>query len=384
MNRQTSFKSATSYTPRLTLLASMLILLPGCEKSAQIEVPSEPVDYRVQVVQLKSASERNQKVFTGKLQSTKSAAVSFRVPGTIQKILVKTGDTVKKGQLLAELDPHDYNVALEELEARALEAKSALKLAKIELSRVKQAIADNAIASVNLDRAISGFERSDAAVKVINQNIRRAKDTISYTQLRAPFDGVIARSNYDQFEQIISGMEAFTVHEPTQLEVSVDVPENLIHQFNNDQQADISWYNAATKLTGIATEIGSLPHPIKQTYTVTFSVDPQSLMQKEINVLPGKAVTLTTQLGELSTDFCVPYSAIVGKGSEQHVYIIENKKTVRKDLQINSLTADTACVTADLNADDYVVVSGAAYLKADQAISSMQVKSFEVSNVQYR
>jgi len=384
MNRQHSFKSAISYTPRLTLLASLLIILPGCEKPAQIEAPSEPVDYRVQVVQLKSASERSQKVFTGKLQSTKSAAVSFRVPGTLQKILVKTGDTVKKGQLLAELDPHDYKVALEELEARALEAKSALKLAKIELARVQQAIDDNAIASVNLDRAISGFERSEAAVKVVDQNIRRAQDTINYTQLRAPFNGVIARSNYDQFEQILPGVEAFTVHEPTQLEVSVDVPENLIHQFEHHQKAEISWYNSATKLTGLATEIGSLPHPIKQTYTVTFNVDALSLLEKEMHVLPGKAVTLTTQLGELSSDFCLPYSAIVGNASAQHVYTVVNKKTVQKEVKITALAADTACVEADLNANDYVVVSGAAYLKPNQSIASMQVKTFEVSHVQYR
>ncbi|MCC4820996.1 biotin/lipoyl-binding protein, partial [Vibrio lentus] len=90
----------------------------------------------------------------------------FRVPGTIQKMMVSVGDSVKKGQPLAQLDPHDYQVALEELQARALEAKSAHKLAKSELVRVKQAIADNAIADVNLDRAISGYERSEAAVKV--------------------------------------------------------------------------------------------------------------------------------------------------------------------------------------------------------------------------
>lgn len=384
MNRPPFLTLSTGHTPRLALVATLLTTLPGCEKSAQVETPSEPMGYRVQVVQLQSASERSQKVFTGKLQSTKSAAVSFRVPGTIQTIKVKTGDTVKKGQLLAELDPHDYEVALEELEARALEAKSAFKLSKIELARVQQAIDDNAIAGVNLDRAISTFERSEAAVKVVDQNILRAKDTISYTQLRAPFDGVIARSNYDQFEQILPGVEAFTVHEPTQLEVSVDVPENLIHQFKNDQSADISWYNASSKLSGFATEIGSLPHPIKQTYTVTFSVDPQSLLKKDVNVLPGKAVTLTTQLGELSTDFCVPYSAIVGNGEEQFVYVVEDKKTVQKPIEITSLEADTSCIKADLKAGDYVVVSGAAYLKENQSISSMQVKEFEVSNVQSR
>ncbi|MCV5276044.1 hypothetical protein OFC49_35485, partial [Escherichia coli] len=73
-----------------------------------------------------------------------------------------------------------------------LEAQSAHKLAKAELKRVKQATSDDAIASVNLDRAISSYERSLSAVKVVEKNIQRAKDALRYTTLRAPFTGIVA------------------------------------------------------------------------------------------------------------------------------------------------------------------------------------------------
>lgn len=172
-------------------------------------------------------------------------------------------ETFQKGQPIAQLDPHDYQFALEELQARALEAKSAHKLAKAELARVKQAIADNAIANVNLDRAISGYERSEAAVKVVEQNIRRAQDSVRYTRLLTPFDGVIASSNFDQYEQVLPGVAVFTIHKPEQLEVTIDVPENLIHQFEAEQQATISWYHAKKSITGHATEISTLPQPNK-------------------------------------------------------------------------------------------------------------------------
>ena len=166
MIRFPTLKLVKSYKLDSLLMTIVFISLAGCQKTTQTTLVSDLNDYNVQVMQLESASARSEKVFTGKLQSTKTAGVSFRVPGTIQKIFVKTGDSVVKGQLLAQLDPHDYQVVLEELEAKALEAKSAHKLAKNELSRVKQAISDNAIASVNLDRAISGYERSESAVKV--------------------------------------------------------------------------------------------------------------------------------------------------------------------------------------------------------------------------
>ncbi|MCV5664160.1 biotin/lipoyl-binding protein, partial [Escherichia coli] len=84
----------------------------------------------------------------------------FRVPGTVESVFVNKGSVVEKGQVIATLDKHDYQVSLEELQARMLEAQSAHKLAKAELKRVKQATSDDAIASVNLDRAISSYERS--------------------------------------------------------------------------------------------------------------------------------------------------------------------------------------------------------------------------------
>ena len=135
-----------------TVIALSLTALFGCNDSEATIAQKQTRP--IQVIQLEPLSHQVEKSFTGKLQSSETAGVAFRVPGTIQKMMVSVGDSVKKGQPLAQLDPHDYQVALEELQARALEAKSAHKLAKSELVRVKQAIADNAIADVNLDLSL--------------------------------------------------------------------------------------------------------------------------------------------------------------------------------------------------------------------------------------
>jgi len=352
---------------RHSIIAACLIPLIGCNDSQALVPTKEPRP--IQVIKVKTANEQAAKRFTGTLQSAESAAVAFRVPGTIQKILVKTGDYVEKGQPLASLDPHDYQVALEELQARALEAKSAHKLAKAELARVKQAIADDAIANVNLDRAISGYERSEAAVKVVEQNIRRAKDTLRYTQLRAPFSGVVATSNFDQYEQVLPGISVFTLHKPDLLEVEVDVPENLIHQFKPKQPAAISWYGEARSVAGQVTEISTLPDPIKQTYTVTYQLD--GLNQE---LLPGKAVTLTTNLGSTQPTLCVPYSAIVKPLQQDLVFTIKDQTAHAVPVSVVSFNHQNACVQSQLNAGDYVVVSGAQYIQEGQHFPSIQVK----------
>ncbi|MGF1712679.1 efflux RND transporter periplasmic adaptor subunit [Vibrio kagoshimensis] len=365
-----------------TVLAATLFSLVGCNNSlepqtAADQTSTEKLNRLVHVVELKDSAHLSTKIFTGKLQSAETAGVAFRVPGTIQNILVKTGETVKKGQPIAQLDPHDYHVALEELQARALEAKSAHKLAKAELARVKQAIADDAIASVNLDRAISGYERSESAVKVVGQNIRRAKDMIRYTRLLAPFDGVIAASNFDQFEQVLPGIAVFTIHKPDELEVKIDVPENLIHQFKSGQSANISWYQSDTPLIGYAEEISSLPHPIKQTYSVTYRLNiqnDQGIGISEHGLLPGKAVTLSTQLGEANSNHCLPYSSLVSKEGIDKVYVVKDAHASGVTVNVSSFSDQSVCVQGDLNLGDHVVISGAAYLYEGQELNSIQVK----------
>ncbi|MEZ8021149.1 efflux RND transporter periplasmic adaptor subunit [Vibrio splendidus] len=360
---------------RYSLLAATLLPLIGCNQSVATAPAPTKEERPIQVIQLEPLANQTQKSFTGKLQSSETAGVAFRVPGTIQSILVSTGDTVIKGQPLAELDPHDYQVALEELQARALEAKSAHKLAKAELARVQQAIDDNAIADVNLDRAISGYERSEAAVKVVEQNIRRAKDSIRYTQLLAPFDGIVASSNFDQYEQVLPGVSVFTIHNPEQLEVKIDVPENLIHQFSPQQQSHISWYGSQQDLTAYATEISTQPHPIKQTYSVTYRLAPLDTDKATGNLLPGKAVTLSTHLGERSNNFCLPYSAIVNQSGIEQVFTVENEQAQGVMVNVVSLNKDTACVESTLKKGDYVVVSGSQYVIEGQHFSNIQVKT---------
>ena len=353
---------------KYTVLALSLTSLFGCNDS-EATIPQKQTR-PIQVIQLEPLSHQVEKSFTGKLQSSETAGVAFRVPGTIQNMMVSVGDSVKKGQPLAQLDPHDYQVALEELQARSLEAKSAHKLAKAELARVKQAIADNAIADVNLDRAISGYERSEAAVKVVEQNIRRAKDSIRYTQLLAPFDGVVASSNFDQFEQVLPGISVFTIHNPEQLEVKIQVPENLIHEFKPKQTAVINWYGSEEKLIGYAAEIATSPHPIKQTYAVTYHVE-----SADKSILPGKAVTLMTQLGEPTNNFCLPYSTIVNQSGIEQVFTIQNEQAHGVTVDVVSMSKNTVCVESALNDGDFVVVSGAQYVTEGQHFSDIKVKS---------
>lgn len=137
-------------------LSTIALSLLGCNQAQpQVEEPS--ASRPVQVIEVNERNEELNKSFSGIVKAKETASLSFRVPGTVESVFVNKGSVVEKGQVIATLDKHDYQVSLEELQARMLEAQSAHKLAKAELKRVKQATSDDAIASVNLDRAISSY-----------------------------------------------------------------------------------------------------------------------------------------------------------------------------------------------------------------------------------
>ncbi|KXI23396.1 efflux RND transporter periplasmic adaptor subunit [Photobacterium sanguinicancri] len=352
-----------------TTLAALLVSLTGCNQSIS-SIPVTKAERPVQVIELQTAQPTTQKYFSGVVQSQEQAALAFRVPGTITNIWVKKGDVVTKGQALAQLDPHDYQVALEELQARMLEARSAHKLAKAELKRVKQATQDDAIANVNLDRAISGYERSLSAVKVVEKNIQRATDTLSYTTLTAPFNGVIGDITLDSFEQVLPGRAVLTLQQNNRLEVEIDVPESLIAKFELNQIAALSWFQSDKSLLATVSEITTTPNLIKQTYTVTLTLD-----DYDPELFPGKTVTVSTPLSLSDSDYCLPYSALIGNKEDMHVHLIRNNLIARESVDLQSLDAYSACVTGNFVADDYVVISGSSYLTPGDNAPTLIIKT---------
>ncbi|WP_261396921.1 efflux RND transporter periplasmic adaptor subunit [Photobacterium rosenbergii] len=372
--------------PTLHLIPMMAIAsglaLTGCDDQSPLE-PTHTIKQPVNVIRLADNQKIKRHQFTGKLKSSETAAIAFRVPGLIHELLVKPGESVEKGQVVARLDPHDYQVSIRELEARLYEAKASYKLAKIELKRVKQAVKDDAVSSVSLDRAQSGYERAKAMVEVVSQNLQRAKDSLSYTELKAPFDGVIARNNFEAFEQVSPGLSVFTLHKPQLLDVEIDVPENLIDQFSDtiSTSASISWYQAERALPAELIEVETLPDPIRQTYTVTYQVDTEAVAKAR--VLPGKSVTLTTSLAGQSDVFCLPYSAVLGEESEHYVFTVdhdgtgENNTVQSVGVQVDTFQDSKMCVQGRLNSKDLIVVAGGSYLQPGDTVGDIRLRSKE-------
>lgn len=126
--------------------------------------------------------------YPGKVKAAQDISLAFRVSGTIQKIHVKDGARVQAGQLLAELDPTDYQVQLDATEAE-------YKQVKAEAERVMALYKDNGTTPSTNDKAVYGL-------KQITAKYQHHKDQLYYTRLYAPFNGYIQKRLFETHETI--------------------------------------------------------------------------------------------------------------------------------------------------------------------------------------
>lgn len=342
----------------------------GCKQDPGT-LPSELSIRPVNVINLQAQDQISIQRFSGVIASQHTANLAFRVPGTIESLLVLEGDSVKKGQVLARLDPHDFQVTLNQAKAQLSEAQAAYKLSKIERKRTQQATSDNAIAHINLDRAISAESRAKANVELATQSLVKAKDALRYTELKAPFDGVVAKRFIDEHEQTLPGIKVMTVHQPNQLEAIANVPERKMHLIHPNMTATIHWFEQGEGIEATVSKISNIPDPLTRTYDVTFNlstIPPYLFSGKAVNI----DLTASTPKDHADkSSFCVPSVAVVNVESQSHVIKVIDKKAQFVPVTIQSGLDDKLCVQGDITIGNTIVTAGSAYLKPGDSIHSL-------------
>ena len=190
----------------------------------------EPVIRPVRTSQVFSTGSEQVRSFTGSTQAGAEIALSFKVPGTVMHLFVRVGDSVEKGQLIAELDPSDYE--LREGQARA---SRALRLAEkrnreSQYDRVRALYENNNASRTELDAARAQAESADSLLEAASKSLELATKQLSYTRLEAPVAGLVAEVFGDENENVVAGQTAVVVASGTLPEVKIAIPGLLISQ----------------------------------------------------------------------------------------------------------------------------------------------------------
>ena len=346
----------------LALVLATSFFLSACEEPEQPYVASSrPVKTMV----VGEANGSDTRTFPAVVDAIQKANISFRVSGKIHKILVKEGDKVKKGQLLAELDPTDFKITLKDRQA-------SYDTAKANYDRAKTLVDKGVISKVEHDEIRARFYTAKA-------NLEAAKQDLAYTKLRASFDGVIAKRHIENFEEVILSRTIFSLEDVSALKIKIDIPENLAIVINKSRNGARNLHAVFDSIPGQTfpltfVESTSKADPNTRTFKVTLKMDNPD----DYNILPGMTATVFAELfadeSLSSASIAVPVSAVVADNEKHATVWVVDEKTMTvspRKVEPGLMVGDTMQVNG-LKPGERIVIAGAAFLRDKMKVTLLK------------
>lgn len=355
---------------RLLAFISLFLLLTACQK----EQP--PVKERIRALKTVTVAEiasGQVRKFSGIVQADDASGVSFQVGGNVAAVKAELGDQVKKGQLLALLDDKPYRLSVKAAEAALGQAKAELKEAELEYGRKSKLHAKGWVSQAAIDQVTARRETAQSQVRYAKSQLNLARRDLGNTELRAPFDGVIAKREVDSFVEVAAGKQVFEINADGAMEVAMNIPETVISQVAPGMPASVSFAGIKGEVVyGRITEIGSVAGEANAFPVKASLIDPppgvRAGMTANVSIaLQGKAV---------ESAFLIPFTAVAPGGANRtgHVFVYDpESSTVRKKpIRIEGVRDNLLAVHEGLNAGEIIAVAGVTFLHDGQKVKLLE------------
>ena len=339
----------------LLVLAFGLVSCGGEESAAP--PPLRPVRYQKVVF---SGAQRV-RTFSGVTRSAVESNLSFRVAGNVRRVLVVTGDYVEQGQLIAELDPTDFELLVEEAQAAVLQTQAQARRAEADYERVRGMYENRNASKSDLDAARAGAESGRAQIDAALQRLEQTRSRLSYTRLRAPVGGSIARVDVEVNENVQAGQRMTMLTSGARPEVEVAVPESLIGEVEVGDRVSVRFDALPGRdFPAAVIEVGVAATGLATTFPVTVQ-----LAEARAEVRSGMAANLAFTFGEEGAPDRVlaPSHAVLEDRDGRFVYIVEPTEpgrglVHRRAATVGELTGEGLEILEGLSDGDRLITAG--------------------------
>ncbi|MGR5063155.1 efflux RND transporter periplasmic adaptor subunit [Photobacterium sp. DNB22_13_2] len=331
---------------KMSLAVLSMLVLAGCQEPPQ-QQEIAPLAVSSLIVDKPVTSQFRS--FKGQVEAAENTPLAFRVEGELQRVLVKSGQQVKKGQLLAELDADKF-------EQQRNDAQVQFQLATKQLKRGRELFERKMVSKAELDELSANH-------KLAKVNFDSAERRLGYTRLVAPFNGVVADVPKESYEAVSPGEAVVSLYQDDLLYINIAVSDNVLAMLN-PLQTNRNYQPMARFGTESQTyPVNYLEHtselePQSQTYRMWFEMP-----QRTPAILPGTSVSLRVDMAKagLSTlqGYQLPMTAIeAGREDGQFfVWKIENNQVHKTEVGIGQLNNHGAIVSSGISEGDRLVTS---------------------------
>lgn len=299
---------------------------------------------------------------TGRVEAQYSIDVIARVSGFLLKKYFKEGDFVKKGDLLFQIDPKEYQLSVNNAQAAVNQYRALLTNAQQELNRANALIKEDLISRSDVDQSLATRNQNKALLDSAYQQLELAKVNLSYTSIRSPIDGRIGKVNITEGNYV-------TATSGSLVNVASVSPAYVTFSLKSDDFVKL--LRASDKFKDVKVEVQfSDGEWYDQVGTINFVDNKVDINSGSVSMratfdnskswlVPGAYMKVKLTAPKLVKYITVPQACTKGDAmSGYYVWAVKDNKAVRKDIKVSDDINNNWVVESGVDMNDVIVVSG--------------------------
>ena len=333
--------------PATLAALGLMTLLTACHRSADKTESTELPAVKVRAQTIESKTRTATEEVMGTIRARYRAVLEAKVSGSIEKLPVVLGQSVKSGELLVELDAR-------EIKARLDQALTQREQFGRDTERLRKLLANNAVSRQE-------FETLESRYRVAVAAVTEAETLLAYTKVIAPFDGVITRKHAEVGDLAAPGKPLLEMEDPRSLRLEADVPEAAISSIVSGAKLPVRIAGLTSELTATVSEIAPTADPNSRTFLVKCELPAGS------GARAGQFGRLSVPLGT-TTALRVPASALTQRGQLEMVFAIVNNRAQMRLVKSGKRVGDEVELLSGVTKGDQVATENTGSLQDGQPV----------------
>jgi membrane fusion protein, multidrug efflux system len=338
--------------------AGVGLLLPGPTAGQPDGPPAAVPPAEVIVTRPVKRSAADHQDFAGRALAAATVQIRSRVTAYVQKVAVRPGARVKRGDLLFELDPRTFQADTDKAKAEVMRAETQMRSAEVAATRVKHLHDTRAVTSEEVERAQAAVDETRAALMVAKAGLDRAALDLSATRVAAPIDGQVGATVLDAGNLAGPATVLATIVTTDPIPVAFDIDERSYRRYRTTP-------HGPTVQVGLSGEDG-FPRAGKVEF-VDNEVDPASgtvrvraaVANPAGDILPGMSARVRLTVDQPRDEWLLPAAAVRSDGVRPYVLVVGAGNAVEwRAVTVGKEEGGRRAVTAGVGAADRVIVSG--------------------------
>src|SRR5215471_11811854 len=313
--------SSRDFVISLLLLSSLWF--SACDRK---EPPPQEVVRPVPAMRVGEIGTELGRSFPGRAQAYQELNLSFRIGGPLIQFPVRGGEAVQKGQVLARIDPGDFDIGLRQAQGQLEETRAAAQRAESDYERQQRIFKEDpgATSESAIDRAREQRDRARANIRSLQAAVDSARDQLEDTYLRAPFGGTVVATFVENYEQVRPKEPVLRLVDISSIKMVINIPENFISLAKRRDIKDITVVFDPfpdEKLAAQILEVSPEASQLTRTYPVTLVMN----QPKTAKILPGMAgraeARSLERAGNDGAPIIIPMGAAFSSGENNKSYV---------------------------------------------------------------